>query len=371
MAKQTGDALPGFRDVPNAALVTGSGGFVGRRLVEMLIERGAQRVVAFDLNPPADDALQHPAVTYVQGDITDKAAVLAACEGIDCCFHLAALVGPYHEENAYERVNYGGTLHVLEGCRKHGVGKLVMSSSPSTRFPYPDPNVRGLTEDDLAKINGGTYSPQFHASYARTKAMGEKAVLEACSDTLLTIAVAPHQVYGPRDPLLMPSILEAARGGKLRVFGDGTNRVSFTHVDNYCHGLILGAEALYPDSKALARFYIVTDDDSQLLWDAFDEAIVGVGLRSIKTRTALPTTLILGVARLTMVLGRAIAFGSGRPYPHVMRRLKLDTFAVRMLVIDRWFDISRAKQDLLYEPVLSFKDGWAGTTAWFAAREPS
>jgi len=362
---------PGFRNVPRTAVVTGSSGFVGQRLVEMLVERGAERVVAFDLKPRPADALDHPAVHYVQGDISNAADVLAACAGVECCFHLAALVGPYHEERDYERINYGGTLHVLEACRAHGIRKLVMSSSPSTRFPYPDPNVRGLSEDDLEAINGGTYSPQFHASYARTKAMGERAVLAACDETLLTIAVAPHQVYGPRDPLFLAAILEAARSGKLRVFGNGKNLISFTHVDNYCHGLILGAEALYPGSGALGRFYIVTDGDPQRLWDALEHAITAMGLPSIKARRALPTWLMLGAAQLTMGLGHLVALASGRPYPHVMRQLKLSTFSVRMLTIDRWFDIQRARRDLEYTPLFSFERGWAETIAWFREHSPA
>jgi len=339
---------------------------VGRRLVEMLVERGAERVVSFDRAPRPADALDDPRIEYVQGDLTRRDQVLAACEGVECCFHIGALVGPFHDQAEYERVNYQGTLHVIDGCRAHGVRKLVMSSSPSTRFPYPDPNVRGLTEDDLERINGGPYSPQFHATYARTKAMGERAVLEACSDELMTVAVAPHQVYGPRDPLFLPSLLAAARSGALRIFGPGTNRVSFTHVDNYCHGLILGAEALRPGSPALGRFYIVTDGDAQNLWDVIDRAVIGVGLPSLRTRRALPVWLMQGAARGSMALGRVISAVTRTPYPHVMRRLKLTTFSVTMLVIDRSFDISRARRELEYAPLIPFEEGWAQTVRWFA-----
>lgn len=48
-----------------------------------------------------------------------------------------------------------------------------------------------------------------------------------------------------RDNLFLPSLLEAAGNGQLRVFGNGKNKVSFTYLDNYCHGLILGYDALY------------------------------------------------------------------------------------------------------------------------------
>mmetsp|Transcript_7780 Transcript_7780/g.7970 ORF Transcript_7780/g.7970 Transcript_7780/m.7970 type:complete len:84 (+) Transcript_7780:316-567(+) len=54
-----------------------------------------------------------------------------------------------------------------------------------------------------------------------------------------TIAVAPHQVYGPRDNLFLPNLLETAGNNKLFIFGMGINRICFTHVDNYCHGLCI------------------------------------------------------------------------------------------------------------------------------------
>ena len=56
-------------------------------------------------------------------------------------------------------------------------------------------------------------------TYAETKAMGEKAMTDACSDDFMTCAVAPHQVYGPRDNLFLPNLLEACGTNRLRVFG--------------------------------------------------------------------------------------------------------------------------------------------------------
>ncbi len=85
--------------------------------------------------------------------------------------------------------------------------------------------------------------------YAESKAEGERALRDACCNELMTVAVAPHQVYGPRDNLFMPNVLEAAASGKLRVFaksttGYGYNKVCYTHVDNYAHALIIAEQAL-------------------------------------------------------------------------------------------------------------------------------
>ena len=133
-----------------------------------------------------------------KGDLTDPNLVTDLCANLDCVFHIAALVGPYHPQDAYIKVNYEGSRNVLTGCQKQGVKKIVFSSSPSTRFPFPDPNVRNLTEDQLREVNGGEYAPVFLQPYAETKAMGEKLIREACGSKegdLLTIAVAPHQVH--------------------------------------------------------------------------------------------------------------------------------------------------------------------------------
>lgn len=63
-------------------------------------------------------------------------------------FHIAALVGPYHPQELYYKVNYEGTLNVIDACKTLGIRKIVMSSSPSTRFDGKD--INGLREDQLS-----------------------------------------------------------------------------------------------------------------------------------------------------------------------------------------------------------------------------
>lgn len=353
---------PGFESPKDCnALVTGSSGFVGARLVEMLLQRGAKTVIAFDLVAPDDTLLQRFAkvqedtggkiiiLSQTEGDLTSPAAVSAAfmkVPHIDVAYHIAALVGPFHSAEMYNEVNYKGTLRVIENCRKFKVPKLVYSSSPSTRFTGGD--VEGLREDQM-KI-----PDTFVALYAETKAKGEQAVHKACCDELLTLSVAPHQVYGPNDSLFLPKLLETAGTGRLRIFGKGGNKISLCHVDNYCHGLICGADALYKGSPALATYYVVTDDEPQDFWKILNQAVVAMGFTDLYTKFHLPTWLLYGVAYvcslLTLITGK---------------QFKLKPFTVRMLTIHRYFDISNAKRDLKYEPLITFDKGWPDTIEWF------
>jgi nucleoside-diphosphate-sugar epimerase len=139
-----------YPPVPQVCVVTGGTGFVGARLVEMLVERGAKEVRSLDVVPPPANAWRHPRITYVTGDVCGEATLDQLVVGADCVWHNAAAVGPFHPRDLYFRVNYEGSLNVLRACRKAGVKKIVMSSSPSTRFDGSD--VDGLTEDQMPKL---------------------------------------------------------------------------------------------------------------------------------------------------------------------------------------------------------------------------
>ncbi|KAF0690596.1 Aste57867_18043 [Aphanomyces stellatus] len=350
-----------FPPVPKVCVVTGGTGFVGQRVVEMLVERGAEKVISFDIVPkPAEGYWDHPAIEYVVGDIADKDAVFAACKGADCVWHLAAAVGPFHPKDLYHRVNYLGTLNVIDACKAHHIPKLVMSSSPSTRFDGS--SIDGLTEAQMPKMP----LKQYMQEYAETKSKAEMAVTAANSDTLFTTSIAPHQVYGPRDNLFLPNILEAALNGSLRVFSSpetnyGYNKVCFTHVCNYAHALIIGERALYKDSPALGQFYITSDGNTHpcpegyaYFWKTIDEAVVAMGMASLWEKMTLPSWLMYPLAHVSEWIGWAIG-----------RKLKLNKFTVRAMMMHRWFNIDAATKDLGFEPIVPFTTGWLDTHAWF------
>eukprot|EP01064_Diplonema_japonicum_P023822 TRINITY_DN3425_c0_g1_i1.p1 TRINITY_DN3425_c0_g1~~TRINITY_DN3425_c0_g1_i1.p1 ORF type:complete len:419 (+),score=65.28 TRINITY_DN3425_c0_g1_i1:60-1259(+) len=347
-----------YPPVPKRCVVTGSSGFVGQRLVEMLVERGAERVVAFDIANPPKSRWENAKIVYTKGDLRCPADVEEAVKNAECVWHIAAAVGPFHPNHLYTDVNHEGTVNILEACKKFKVPKMVYSSSPSTRFTGED--VDGLTESELPKIPMEKYLQK----YAETKALGELEVNKYVKNNeILGVSVAPHQVYGPRDTLFLTNILESAGTGQLRVFGKGDNRICFSHVDNYCHGLIISERSLYPGSKTLGKFYIVTDGDTHpypegysLFWPTVNEAAVAMGMQPITEKFHLPVPFMSVLAYICAF----ITYLTGK-------QMKLTPFTLRMLTMHRWFRITAAETDLGYKPVIPFKVGWNDTLEWFKA----
>ncbi|HEY8990630.1 MAG TPA: NAD-dependent epimerase/dehydratase family protein, partial [Luteolibacter sp.] len=202
------------------ALVTGGTGFLGRRIVERLLAQG--RPVAVLARTPAPD-LESRGVRFIRASLDDADAVRAACRDIGTVFHVAAKVGVWGRYEDFFRANVLGTRALLAGCREHGVARFVHTSTPSVVY-----NGRDLAgADESLPLTTACPSP-----YPLTKAIAEAEVLAANSPALRTVALRPHLIWGVGDPHLVPRILERARAGRLRIIGEGRNRVDMVHVEN-------------------------------------------------------------------------------------------------------------------------------------------
>lgn len=117
-------------------LVTGSAGRIGRLLRPRLAGSGR----TLRLLDSADQEAPAPgeAVRLIRADITDPAAMRAACTGVDAVLHLAGLAGEEPWERLL-RVNVEGTRTVLEAAREAGVPRVILASSIQAAGFYQRP----------------------------------------------------------------------------------------------------------------------------------------------------------------------------------------------------------------------------------------
>ncbi|HVL15465.1 MAG TPA: NAD-dependent epimerase/dehydratase family protein, partial [Gemmata sp.] len=189
------------------ALVTGGGGFLGGAVVRLLRARGDAVRSFTRSNYPWLDEL---GVEQSLGDLADLEAVENAVAGCDVVFHVAAKACVWGRRSDFFDTNVTGTENIIAACRKHGVRKLVYTSTPSVVHASAD--IEGADESL-------PYPKRFDAYYPESKAVAEKAVLAANGPDLATVALRPHLIFGPGDPHLIPRVIAAAKAGKLRRIG--------------------------------------------------------------------------------------------------------------------------------------------------------
>ena len=243
------------------SLVTGAGGFLGQYIVEQLVARGEQ-VRTFSRRSYA--ALDRLGVETRQGDVRDAEAVSAACEGMDVVYHAAGVAGIWGSWKHFHGINTLGTQHVIAGCQQHAVRKLVYTSSPSVTFDGT--HQRGIDESV-------PYPDTWLCHYPHTKALGEQQALQANGPELLTCALRPHLIWGPRDGHLIPRLIDRAKSGKLRIVGDGCNVVDMVYVENAAAAHLQAADALSPGASVCGQAYFITQGESVNCWEWINEIL--------------------------------------------------------------------------------------------------
>ncbi len=327
------------------ALVTGGTGFLGRRIVERLLAQG--RSVAVLARSPAPD-LEARGVRFIRASLDDAEAVRAACRGIDTVFHVAARVGVWGRYDDFFRANVLGTRALLAGCREHGVLRFVHTSTPSVVY-----NGRALAgADESLPLTTSCPSP-----YPLTKAIAEREVLAANSPTLRTVALRPHLIWGVGDPHLVPRILARARAGRLRIVGDGRNRIDMVHVENAADAHLAAEQALrHPipsnllgcSGSAAGRAYFITNDEPVVLWDWINGLLTALGEPPITRRVSLSTASAVG----------AVCEAAWRVLP-LKGEPPMTRFIAAELAKDHWFSIAAARRDLNYVPRITMAAGTA------------
>ncbi|MDR1818024.1 MAG: NAD-dependent epimerase/dehydratase family protein [Puniceicoccales bacterium] len=221
-------------------LVTGGAGFIGSHIAEHFQGRAHVRVLD-NLRTGHRRNLDGLDVEFIEGSVTDRAAVERAVAGADYVFHLAALVSVPESMSAPREcaeINVLGHLNVLEAAAAAGARKLVFASSAAVYGYAPaTPTVE-------------TATPEPRSPYAITKLDGEYYnALFTREGRLETASIRFFNVFGPRqDPkgayaAAVPIFIKRAlRGEMLSIFGDGGQTRDFIFVKDIVGALVFAAQ---------------------------------------------------------------------------------------------------------------------------------
>jgi 2-alkyl-3-oxoalkanoate reductase len=316
-------------------LVTGAGGFLGGCIARQLVARGDK---VRELGRGDYPELQSLGVELVRGDLRDRERTIAACAGVDAVFHVAARSGIWGPWSDYYGVNVTGTEHVLVGCRRHGVGRLVYTSSPSVTFDGRDQ--RGIDES-------APYASRWLCHYPHTKAIAEQQVLAANGvGGLWTCALRPHLIWGPGDPHLVPRLVQRARAGQLRRIGDGQNMIDMVYVDNAAAAHLQATDALSTGSPVCGRAYFISQGEPVNCWQWIDRLLALAGLPPVERAIPFRAAWMAGAASEAF---HRVACPNREP--------RMTRFLAAQLGRSHYFDIRRARDDFGYSPTISIADG--------------
>ncbi len=326
------------------ALVTGGSGFLGKAIVQRLLARGYG---VRSLCRRDDPELRALGIDTIRGDVADAEAVLAAASGCDVIFHVAAKTGTWGPRDAYDATNVRGTDNVIAACRKHGLTKLVYTSTPSVIYGGRD--IQGADESL-------SYPTRYQAHYPRTKAVAEQRVLAANDATLSTVALRPHLIWGPGDNQLIPRIIARAKAGRLRLVGDGSTRIDSVYIDNAADAHLLAFDQLRPGAACAGKVYFITQGEPLPVGDLVNRILATAGLPPIRRKIPLRVAYVLGwMCELAYTVAR------------IDDEPPMTRFLAQQLATAHWFDISAARRDLGYTPMVSIAAGLQRLAAWLSA----
>lgn len=323
-------------------LVTGATGFLGRRLVQRLLAEG-HKVTAAGRNKAIGRELEGVGAAFLPVSLEDSSAVADACKGQSYVFHCGALSAPWGPYNDFYRSNVLGTRHIVEGCMRHGITRLIHVSTPSIYFQFQD-------SFGVSEASPLPDKPVNH--YARTKRMAEEVVDEAFLSGLPVVTIRPRAIFGPGDKAIFPRLVRANQKRFVPLFREGQIMMDITYVDNCVDALLLCMDS--PEST-LGRKYNITNGEPipliKLLEGVFRLLDMPFHHKAIPYKIAYPLAGIMELASKTLLLGRV---------EPILTRYTLGTLGFHQTL-----DITAAREELGYRPAINNEKGIALFAEWW------
>ena len=327
--------------------VTGASGFIGANLVHELNARG--HGVRALLRPNADTrGLAGAEFERATGDVSDRAALVAAMRGCDWCFHVAASYHLWLRDYApMYAANVDGTRNVIEAAAEAGCSRIVYTSTVGCiGFPKETNGTVNATDENMPVAEA-----QMSNHYKLSKWRAEVVARELAARGLPVVIVNPSAPVGPRDVKPTPTgqvIVDFLNRAMPAYLDTGLNWV---HVRDVAVGHILAAER----GRIGERYILGHAEGNWTMKAALNVLAEITGLPAPKFR--VPYAVALGAAHVDEMISKF----SGRPP-------KAPLAGVRMAKYKMFFNPAKAVRELGL-PQTFPKQALADAVEWFRANE--
>ncbi len=314
--------------IPEPILVTGAGGFIGRRLVEHLLNDG-YRVDGMFLDAEPVPKTWKDRVGVIRADVRNGEDVLGAVRGHGTVFHLAALLTGGASFADHWAVTAEGSRNVYQAAAAENARVVVTTSICA----YGDKIARETCREDEPR-------GEFQGAYGRAKQAQEDIADEIRKATDLDVRIVrPANVYGAGSGPWVELLGAGLLAGMIAVPGDGSGNAGLVHVENVVDALVLIAAS----EQARGRTYNVCDA-MDISWRRYMDDLAAIVGAESPADVALET--LLSAAR-----------ANENPAQHEDQKdpgiLSLE--AINLIGSDNRFDTSRITSELGWTPRVSYQ----------------
>lgn len=323
-------------------LVTGSNGFIGSAIVHAAHRHGWW-VTGLGRHPgpkPINAAGDSWPDGYISADLTSPLRWNPE-QQVDAVVHSAGMTAPWGSAEQYERINIGGTTHLLEWARAHGAPYFAFLSSTSV-FAR-DVDQLGITENspiipDEEQLNW----------YSRSKAVGERLLERYPGKHAI---LRPPVVMGPGDPIMFPRLVEAAKAGKLPFFARPANNPVLVDL---CDVDVVAEYTMRAVTRKVTGSFNLTNNEPVEFYPFLTDALGKLGLPAPAKRSSLAP--MLAATKLAAVAANRLH--SSKEEPMVTR------FMISIMAWSKTFDISKTLA-VLGKPFISQEESLARVIDWY------
>jgi len=312
--------------------ITGTSGFIGRRLAGFLASQG--RDLRCIVRPMSDTTplLNRPNIEVVCANLLEKASLEKAVRGADVVYHLAV---------DYSRPTIEDVRNLLDVCLSTGIKRFIYFSS-----------IAAVGLSNVQEVITETTPCHPDTEYGKLKLAAERILLEAhAKHGFPVVIVRPTSVYGIGETNFWLPLFQAIHGNRLsRLFGDGSNLLGLCFIHNLVDGVLLAEER----EEAVGEVYIISDERPHSFLEvarAIAEASqVELPRSTIPRRLALPMAQILEYSWRLELTEPVVPFLPGN--------------------VSRWMahypcSIAKARAELGFAPVVGLAEGVRRTVEWY------